>query len=42
MQYKMKWVGYIYLRIGAGVLIVKKFQVPHHNTKQRRKHTKYN
>jgi len=37
----MKWVGFICLRIGAGVFIEKKFQVPHHNTKQRRKQTKY-
>jgi len=37
----VKWVGFICLRIWVGVFIVKKFQDPHHNTKQRRKRTKY-
>jgi hypothetical protein len=30
----MEYVGFICLRIGAGDVIAKKFQVPHHNTKQ--------
>jgi hypothetical protein len=32
----MKWVGFFCLRVGVGVLIVKKLHVLHHNTKQRR------
>jgi hypothetical protein len=38
----MKWDGFICHRIWAGVFVVKKFQVPHHNTKQSRNQTKYN